>query len=113
MPTFFRDRGFDTTTVLEQFGRTDVPDEEWIRWAGEENVVVAHKDSRIRYRPSQIDAVRRYSARMLCLTKGNLMTAEQVECFEKNLATIEKHWARPGPWILAIRPSGVRDLDLS
>jgi predicted nuclease of predicted toxin-antitoxin system len=113
MPAFFRGEGFETTTILELFGRTDVPDVEWIRKAGELGMVVAHKDARIRYRPVERQAVVDARLRMLCLTSGNLTASEQVDCFRINLKRIEKWWDKPGPWILAIRKSGVEQLDLS
>jgi hypothetical protein len=75
--------------------------------------VVAHKDSRIRYRPAERQAVIEARLRMLCLVSGNLKAAEQVECFRANLAAIERWWDRPGPWILAIRRRGIAELPLS
>jgi hypothetical protein len=47
VPAFFRNIGFETTTILELFGRADVPDVEWIKIAGERGLVVVHKDARI------------------------------------------------------------------
>jgi len=57
VPEFFRSEGYETTTILELFGRTDVRDVEWIEKAGELGLVVAHKDARIRYRPAERQAV--------------------------------------------------------
>ncbi|MDR2372853.1 MAG: hypothetical protein LBD77_01855 [Bifidobacteriaceae bacterium] len=113
VPAFFRGEGFETTTILELFGRTNIPDEEWIRRAGALGMVVAHKDARIRYRPAERQAVVDARLRMLCLTSGNLTASEQVDCFRINLKNIEKWWDKPGPWILAIRKSGVEQLALS
>jgi predicted nuclease of predicted toxin-antitoxin system len=112
MPAFFREEGFDTTTIQELFGRTDVTDVEWIKKAGESDMVVAHKDARIRYRPAERKAVIESKLRMLCLTSGNMTTAEQVECFRANLKAIEQWWSEPGPWILAVRKGGVERLPL-
>ena len=113
VPAFFRDAGFDTTTIMELFGRTNVPDVEWIGMAGALNMVVAHKDSRIRYRPAERRAVIKAKLRMLCLTSGNLTVAEQVDCFRLNLKEIEKWWGKPGPWILAVRKGGIGGMDLT
>jgi predicted nuclease of predicted toxin-antitoxin system len=113
VPAFFRAAGFETTTIAELFGRTDVPDVEWIRRAGELDMVVAHKDARIRYRPAERQAVISSKLRLLCLTSGNLRADEQVECFRSNLKAIERMWSKPGPWILAVRRGGVEELLLN
>jgi len=112
MPAFFREEGFDTTTIMDMFGRTNVKDVEWIAQAGELGLVVAHKDSRIRYRPAERQAVIVAKLRMLCLTSGNMTAEEQVECFRSNLKAIERWWSKPGPWILAVRRGGVEELSL-
>ena len=112
MPAFFRDAGYETTTILEMFGRADVRDVDWIAEAGRLGLVVAHKDARIRYRPAERQAVLSAKLRMLCLTSGNMTAQDQVECFRANLAAIEKWWPKPGPWILAVRRTGVAELPL-
>ncbi|MDR2895980.1 MAG: hypothetical protein LBV30_04960 [Propionibacteriaceae bacterium] len=112
VPEFFRGEGFDTTTIFDFFGRTDVPDTEWIKVAGEQDIVVACKDARIRYRPAERQAVMDARLRMLCLTSGNMTTFDQVECFRSNLSAIERWWNTPGPWILAVRRAGVESLSL-
>jgi predicted nuclease of predicted toxin-antitoxin system len=112
VPAFFRQAGFDTTTIAELFGRTDVPDVEWIQQAGKLGMVVVNKDARIRYRPAERQAVIQARLRLLCLTSGNLRTAEQVECFRTNLKAIERFWGKPGPWILAVRRQSVQLLNL-
>jgi len=113
MPTFFREAGYETTTIQEMFGRTDVRDVDWITEAGKLGLVVAHKDARIRYRPAERQAVLTAQLRMLCLTSGNMTAQEQVECFRENLAAIEQWWPKPGPWILAVRRTGVEQLPLN
>ncbi|MCL2472028.1 MAG: hypothetical protein FWF25_09890 [Propionibacteriaceae bacterium] len=112
MPAFFRSAGYQTTTIFELFGRTDVADVEWIGEAGRLDYVVAHKDAKIRYRPAERQAVLSAKLRMLCLASGNMKAEEQVECFRANMAAIERWWSRPGPWILAVRRNGVEELPL-
>lgn len=34
VPAFFRGEGFVVTTIVDMFGRADVPDAQWIREAG-------------------------------------------------------------------------------
>ena len=85
IPQFFRDAGFEVTTIEELFGRPCVSDVEWIPEAARLDMVVVHKDSKIRYKPAERQAVRESRMRMLCLTNGNLRTREQVECFSENL----------------------------
>ena len=112
MPAFFRDAGYETTTISEMFGRTDVRDVDWITEAGRLDLVVAHKDARIRYRPAERQAVLQAKLRMLCLTSGNMTAQDQVECFRQNMAAIEKWWPIPGPWIIAVRRTGIEELPL-
>jgi len=112
VPAFFKSEGFEVTTIMELFGHANVPDVEWICRAGELDAVVAHKDKRIRYRPAEQKAVQEARLRMLCLTGGNMTAQDQVECFRANLQAIEQWWAKPGPWILAVRRSGVVELPL-
>ncbi|MCL2783408.1 MAG: hypothetical protein FWD80_05480 [Propionibacteriaceae bacterium] len=112
IPAFFRSLGYETTTILEMFGRTDVRDVDWIEEAGRAGLVVAHKDARIRYRPAERQAVLAAKLRMLCLTSGNLTAQDQVEYFRTNMAAIEKWWPKPGPWILAVRRTDVKELPL-
>jgi len=94
------------------FGRTNVPDEQWIKVAGGSGMVVAHKDPHIRRRPAERRAAIDAKLRMLCLTNGNLVTEQQVDYFRRNLKAIEPWWSKPGPWILAIRRDGVAELSL-
>jgi predicted nuclease of predicted toxin-antitoxin system len=112
MPAFFRNAGFETSTVAELFGRSDVPGVDWIRRAAALDMVVAHKDSKIRYRAAEKQAVVDSGLRMLCLTSGNLKTAEQVQCFHTNLDAIKRLFATRGPWIVAVRRSGIAKLPL-
>ena len=113
MPAFFRAEGYETTTIQEMFGRTDIRDVEWIAKAGELGLVVAHKDARIRYRPAERQAVVDAKLRMLCLTSGNMTTQEQVDCFRMNMLAIQRWWSVPGPWILAVRRTGIAELPLT
>jgi hypothetical protein len=79
VPAFFRAEGFDATTILEMFGRTDVEDVEWIAKAGELVLGVTHKDARIRYRSAERRAVIDAKLRMLCPASGNLTVDEHVK----------------------------------
>jgi len=110
VPAFFRAAGYSTTTIVEMFGRPGVPDVEWIEESGRLGLVVAHKDARIRYRPAGKQAVIAARLRLLCLTSGNLTADEQVQRFRVNLPAIERWWDKPGPWILAVRRTGVQGL---
>lgn len=113
VPGYFRSAGYETITIVELFGRSDVRDIEWIEKAGELDLVVAHKDTRIRYRPAERRAVLEAKLRMLCLVSGNMQAEEQVEAFRNNMPAIERWWTKPGPWILAIRRNGVVELPLN
>ncbi len=60
------------------------------------------KDRRIRYRPAEIAAIRRFRVRAFVLTRGNLTADEQVQRFLANEAAIETACVDPGPFVYAV-----------
>jgi hypothetical protein len=74
---------------------------------GRNDWVVLAKDKRIRYRPAEIDAVRRFGVRAFVLTSGNLSAADQVERFLANESRILAACERLGPFVYAVHAKGI------
>lgn len=112
IPRFFRDVGFEVTTVKEAFGRPDIEDEVWLEYVSDNGMVAVCKDAKIRTRPNEVDALLRHSVRMFCLSNGNLGGVEQVEYFRRNLSEIDKLWNTEGPWLFGVQRNGIRRYDI-
>ncbi len=112
MPEALRSVGFVVRTLDDVFGRRPVEDVEWIEFADERSLAVACKDDRIRRRPLDKRALYYSSLQVLCLTNGHLTRDRQAACFRDNVAAIEQHLRRPGPWVLGVHEAGVSLLRL-
>lgn len=99
-----RSAGWTLRTHHEVYGDRDeeVPDVEWLELCGREGLPVLTKDRRLRYRPSEIDAIRRFGVRAFVLTGGSLRAAEQAARFDRSRQRIEEACAAPGPLIYAV-----------
>ncbi len=60
------------------------------------------KDRRLRYRPAEIQAIRRFGVRAFVLTGGSLTAAEQAARFDRSRARIEEACAAAGPFVYAV-----------
>jgi len=89
---------------------TLVPDEEWLRIAGEQDWVVVTKDRKIRSRPGERKALVDARVRCFCATAaGNYTQWELLKLFVAqwdNMEQIALHV--PGPYIYAVTRTGVR-----
>lgn len=56
----------------------------------------------LRYRPSEIDAIRRFGVRAFVLTGGSLRAVEQAARFDRSRQRIEEACAAPGPLVYAV-----------
>jgi len=83
-------------------------DEEWIADAGRNGWVVLMKDAKIRYRPTERQALIDHEVRAFCLMNANLRGAEQAERLVTNLPRILVAAAQPGPFIRGIYAAEVR-----
>jgi hypothetical protein len=63
---------------------------------------VLTKDRRLRYRPTEIQAIRRFGVRAFVLTGGSLTAAEQAARFDRSRARIEDACAEVGPFVYAV-----------
>ncbi len=104
-----RDAGWIIRTHVEVYGDRDqsVQDVEWLELCGREDWPVLTMDRRIRYRPTEIAAVRRHRVKAFALTSGNLTAAEQAERFGRNGLLIEIACAEPGPFLYAVHATHI------
>ncbi|HEV2891598.1 MAG TPA: hypothetical protein VGX28_14590 [Frankiaceae bacterium] len=111
VPRLLREVGVDLQTMRERYGEDraqDVPDVEWLADVGEEGLVVLMKDKRIRTRPAEHAAVRRFAVRCFCVSTGNLtgpdMAALFVASYDRMVALCET----PGPFIYQVSSRALR-----
>jgi len=104
-----RAAGWTVRTHHEVFGERDeeVPDVEWLELCGREDLPVLAKDRRLRYRPAEIRAIRRFGVRAFVLTGGSLTAAEQAARFDRSRPRIEQACAAAGPFIYAVHAGRV------
>jgi hypothetical protein len=116
--TFFVDRSLGKSIVaglraagLQVLSMADVygekaaqllPDEVWLRDAGENDWVVLTKDDVIRRRPAERDALTEAEVRVFCLTNRNMRAAAQTERFVANRHRIVRQARKPGPYIYGV-----------
>lgn len=105
VPEALRKSGWTLRTHHEVYGDRDeqVPDVEWLEFCGRLGLPVLSKDRRLRYRPAEIDAIRRFRVRAFLLTSGSLLAAEQAARFDRNQESIEEKCAADGPTIYAVQ----------
>lgn len=117
-PEFFLDRSLGRHTVAdilrtagwtlhthhEVFGLRDetIEDVEWLEHAGRNGLVVLTKDRRLRYRPAEIAAIRRFRVRAFALTRGQLTATEQAKRFLANADRIRELAHEPAPFLYAV-----------
>ncbi len=105
VPGALRLAGWTLRTHHEVYGERDeqVPDIEWLELCGRRGLPVLSKDRRLRYRPAEIEAIRRFNVRAFLLTGGSLLAAEQAERFDRNREDIERECSTAGPAICAVQ----------
>ena len=79
-----------------------LPDEVWLRDAGENDWIVLTKDDAIRRRPAERDAMIEAAVRVFCLTTAQLRGAEQTARFVQNRHRIIRQARTPGPYIYGV-----------
>lgn len=93
----------DVTTLADIWGEEAaqrVPDDEWIRYAGERAMIALTADDAIRYYPPNKEALLGSSLRVFCFPHGNLTWRSQVERILGNRHRMERYVAEmPGPWL--------------
>jgi hypothetical protein len=93
----------------EQIGQ-GLADQDCLRDVGQHGWVVLLKDSKIRYRPAELDAITEHRIRALCLANANLRAVDQAERLVANLLQITHLADEPGPYVYGVYAEGVRRL---
>lgn len=113
VPTALRTAGAIVHTMAEVYGEQvgqSLADEDWLSDVGERGWVVLLKDTKIRYRPAELDAITTHGIRAFCLTNANLRAADQAERLVANLPQITRLAEEAGPYIYGVYADGVRRL---
>lgn len=102
--TALRRASWTIQTHLEVYGARDqrVEDVEWLELCGRQGWPALTMDQRIRYRPVEIAAIRRYRVKAFALTSGNLTADAQAQRFIRNAAQIDAACEQPGPFLYAV-----------
>ncbi len=109
VPNALRDRGWVLRTHHGVYGERDeeIPDVEWLELCGSSDMPVLSKDRRLRYRPAEIDAIRRQGVRAFVLTAGSLSGVEQAARFDRSRARIEEACLAAGPFVYAVHANRI------
>jgi hypothetical protein len=108
-----RAEGLQVRSMAEVYGEERaqlLPDEIWLRDAGENNWIVLTKDDAIRRRPAERDAMIEAAVRVFCLTTAQLRGTEQTERFVENRHRIIRQARKPGPYIYGVYAKEIKRL---
>ncbi len=85
VPDALRAAGWSIRALVEVYGEREesVADTEWLERCGRENWVALTKDRRIRYRPTEIAAIRSHNVKAFVLPRGNLTAADKGTAFHR------------------------------
>lgn len=97
----------------------DVPrgtlDLDWMPVVAALDLVVLTRDRRIRTRPAELRTYLEHGLRSVWIgAKHDLGPADQLELFRRHESRLQREIVKrgPGPWALAMSPTGVRQLPL-
>jgi PIN like domain len=113
VPEALRADGWDLITLAEHYGMPAderVADTEWIEEAAKRGWPILMKDKRIRHRQAEITAVAEHKARCFVITRGDLPSADMVQRFITNKATILAAAAQPGAYIYSVQTDRISRL---
>lgn len=130
-PVYFTDENaLGLGKLLRRSGREDVvypghedlpeiprgaDDLEWLPIVGARGLIVLSRERRIRTRPAELRAYHEYGVRSVWIgAKQDLGPKQQLEIFLRYEERLKREIIKrgPGPWAVAISPSGVRPLNL-
>lgn len=130
-PVYFTDENtLGLGKLLHRSGRDDIlypghehlpeipretPDLEWMPVVARRGLVVVSRDRRIRSRPAELKAYLELGIRSVWIgAKRDLGPQDQLEIFLKHELRLRREIIKrgPGPWALALSPTGLRPLGL-
>lgn len=131
MPVYFTDENtLGLGKLLRRSGRDDVLypghddlpdvplgtlDVDWMPIVAERGLIVITRDRRIRTRPAELRAYLEHGIRSVWIgAKQDMGPQQQAELFINHEQRLQREITKrgPGPWALAMSPSGVRPLKL-
>lgn len=131
MPVYFTDENtLGLGKLLRRSGRDDVLypghedlpdvplgtlDVDWMPIVAERGMIVITRDRRIRTRPAELQAYLEHGIRSVWIgAKQDMGPRQQAELFINHEHRLQREIIKrgPGPWALAMSPSGVRPLKL-
>jgi hypothetical protein len=107
-----RDAGWSIRTHADVFGSRDesVADVEWLELCGREDLVVLSSDRRIRWRPAEIAAIRRFGVKAFVLTGGAVTAEGQAGRLLRNADAIAAACQADGPFVYSVQPARIMRL---
>ena len=85
----------------------EAPDEDWIALVGRERWVAVTKDKNVRYRMSEIEAIRKHMARVVVIRMKNATGPDIADALLKGRRRIASFAAKtPAPCIAGLYKSG-------
>jgi hypothetical protein len=111
VPTILRAEGLRLVTLAERYGipaDESVTDVQWLTDAGRNGEIVFMKDERIRYNEAEKAAVKRFSVKCFCLSRGGLKAPEMAGYFLGNLRAIVRACEVEGPLIAIVYRDSIR-----
>ena len=106
-PVFFLDRNLGKHTIATRLRREgirvevhddhlapDAPDEEWVELVGQRGWVAVTRDKNIRYRASEIKAIKKHSARVVVIRMKHATGSQMAELLVKERHRIARFAAK-------------------
>ena len=106
--------GLEVVTSVDVYNGRDeqVPDEDWLELVGSRGWVALTKDKSIRRHPSELNALRQYGARCLCLSNAQLTADQALERFLRVIPEIAAACQNSGPFLYMIDQDRIRAVEL-
>ncbi len=106
VPDALRKAGAKVETVHDAL-HSGALDEEWIEYVGRNNRLAITKDKRIRHRQIEIQAIKKYKAKVFRYTSGNLSGKDMADIAVKTIDKMKKYADNHnGPFIVSITKGG-------
>lgn len=116
VPRMLRDAGIEVVTLGEHYGvpaDETIADVEWLELAGSRKWPVLMKDTRIRYRASERQALLAHGVQAFCLTNANLKAAQIAEQFLISMDRIRAAIKLEGTCLYAVQNGRITRIDVS
>ena len=113
VPGRLRDAGFQIFTLADIYGEQAAQaarDAEWLRLAGERDLVVLTSDKAIRRRADERATVEHFGVRVFCVAGAPMTAEETAERIVANRHRIVQRSRQPGPWICHVYATTIKQM---